>query len=84
MNKFREGDRVVGVVFQDDIDMSWMEGTVVVIPRYFRTGKQPVYGIRFDIMNVNLHDLNGRVETGHGWFVEEDKLKLLAQGLENE
>ena len=78
--KFQIGDRVIGIGSHDNLDINGRAGTIAYATN--DTGREK-YGVYFDErFNHNLHDLNGRIDHEHGWYVTADKLELVEEHCE--
>ena len=74
MTKFKIGDRVICI--QDGI---WnikkgMKGTIVYIDK--------IIGVEWDTL-INSHNCGGRCKNGKGYYISDNKIKLLKQTLKS-
>lgn len=75
--KFQIGDRVIGIGFHDELDIDGRTGTIAYVAK--DTDRER-YGVYFDERFAgSLHDLNGRIDHAHGWYVVADKLERLEE-----
>lgn len=64
-NKFKVGDRVRFTWRYEDFLFN-QEGIIMEI--------KSRYGVRFDIYNSRMHNLEGKCDNHHGWYCEEEHL----------
>lgn len=68
MTEFCVGDRVV--------DRYGSSGVIVVIDN--DSDLHPWYGVEYDESNSIRHNLDGRCESNHGWWLRANALRLSA------
>ena len=57
-------------------------GTVCSVPDPEGTGDFR-YGVRWDL-NISAHNCNGRCALGHGWYVDEEDIRICVENSEND
>ena len=70
--KFKVGDRVVGIGYQDGVDLTGMIGTIKKVHDYSFYN----YSVEFDDVKETFHSCGGVCRHNHGWNVEEHHIKL--------